>query len=409
MHVVDRGILFDASSAAPEARFCTFTVLERLSDTAGGEGQARSDTGARTHSSARLLAGFRTGSAKDSADESVRILLSEDAGAAWQTVFEGFGDVPPGSGGRIRSLGITEVSPGRLLGAFMWMDRSDPNLPLANPETQGILPSKIFVAESTDTGRSWGPFRQVPLDPHKGNALTGSILVLKDGTLALPYEAWKDYDDTSRGQHHAALRLSSDGGQTWTGPVIVAHDAQDRLLYWDQRLCVDPDSGQLIAMFWTHDREQQQDVPIHIAWGSPDARSWTEPVSTGIEGQICSPLCLPGGRLFAAYVHRHNPPSMRAILSDDLGHSWTASEELIFYEKVRGGQESGMGRGADGKQQRDFGDYWADMSVWTFGHPAAARLGGPARSADDEVLVAYYAGDEASMSIHWVRIALPGR
>ena len=83
---------------------------------------------------------------------------------------------------------------------------------------------------------------------------------------------------------------------------------------------------------------------------------------------------------------------MRAILSDDSGQNWTAAEELVFYEKARGRQESGMGG------RRDFADYWADMSVWTFGHPAAVALG------SREVLVAYYAGSETAMSMHWVRI-----
>jgi hypothetical protein len=50
--------------------------------------------------------------------------------------------------------------------------------------------------------------------------------------------------------------------------------------------------------------------------------------------------------------------------------------------------------------QRDFADYWADMSIWTFGHPAPLLLPG------GDVLVAYYAGDEAAMSVHWVRIAV---
>ena len=375
MHIIDGGTIFDASLAPPEARFCAFTTAERLAD-------------------GKWLVGFRTGSSKDSPDESICIMASEDEGTTWQPAFEGFGDVPPGSGGRIRSLGLTETTPGMLQGVFFWVDRSDPTLPLASPETQGILPSKIFVAESTDAGRSWSPLRDVSLHPHRGNALTGEVLVLNNTTMALPYEAWKDYDDTRSGEHHAALRLSSDSGRTWIGPAIVANDPTARVFFWDQRLCVNPEDGRLIAMFWTHDREAEQDIPIHVAWGSGDGKQWTQPVSTGIAGQICAPLVLPQGRVFAAYVHRHDPPSLRAILSDDFGHTWTAADELVFYEKVQGGRESGMGG------RRDFGDYWVDMSAWTFGHPAAVHLPG------GDVLVGYYAGDDKSMGMHWVRIAV---
>ncbi len=49
---------------------------------------------------------------------------------------------------------------------------------------------------------------------------------------------------------------------------------------------------------------------------------------------------------------------------------------------------------------RDFGDYWTDMSIWTFGHPAPLLL------PDDNIMVAYYAGDESAMGIHWVRIGI---
>ncbi len=373
MRVRERGTIFDATAAEPAARFCTFPSLAR---TAGG----------------RLVVGFRVGSSKDSADEDVRVMVSDDEGATWQMAFGGFGAFPPGSGGRIRGIALTPLGR-RLIASLLWVDRSNPDLPLASPETQGLLPTRVLVAWSDDAGHSWSTPQEVPLLPHKGNATTGAILALGDGRLALPYEAWKEYHDPSPGTHHAALRISADGGRTWDESAIVAHDPQGRVLYWDQRLTVDPLSGELIAMFWTYDRRAQHDLDIHIAWGSPDGRAWSRPLATGIAGQICAPLALGNGRVFAAYVHRHHPPSLRARLSDDGGRTWDAAEELVFYEKVRGGAESGM-EGA-----RDFGDYWADMSIWTFGHPAPLLL------PDGNVMVAYYAGDETAMGIHWVKIA----
>jgi hypothetical protein len=382
MRVIDQGTIFDARSAPREARFCTFPTLVRLD---GG----------------RLIAGFRMGSAKDSADEDVRIMASDDAGATWQLVFEGFGDMPPGSGGRIRCIALTAIGGHRLIASLSWLDRSNPTLPMFNPQTEGILPTKVLFTESEDGGCSWTDPREVPLLPHKGNAITGSIVALEDGRLALPYEAWKEYDDTSPGKHYASLRVSADGGKTWPELAIVAHDSTGRVLYWDQRLAVDPTSGRLMAMFWSHDRQAQHDLDMHIAWGAPVGRPWSTPQSTGIAGQIAAPLVIDGQHVFAAYVHRHYPPSLRAILSNDFGKTWAAAEELVFYEKAHGKQESGMG-GQRGKvpRQRDFADYWADMSVWTFGHPAPLLL------PDGNVMVAFYAGDETAMSVHWVRIGL---
>ena len=132
---------------------------------------------------------------------------------------------------------------------------------------------------------------------------------------------------------------------------------------------------------------------MHLAWGSADARDWSAPRSTGLPGQIAAPLLLPGNKLLIVYVHRHQPPSLRAVLSDDPGAGWGA-DELVLYEKSRGAAEAGTGG------RRAFGDYWSDMNIWTFGHPGALLLPG------GDVLVTYYAGDLDALSIHWARIAL---
>jgi hypothetical protein len=374
MRVIDRGTLYDASLAPVRKRYASFTTLTHMSD-------------------GTLLAAFRAGSSKDAPDEDLCVMQSADLGATWQMVLDGVGDLPPGRGWRLRSGGLTEIAPGSGIGVLNSFDRSNPDLPLANPETQGTLPSRLYVAAFGDAC-SWHvqrALREVPLEPHTA-ALTGRILVLRDGTLALPYESWKAYDDAGPGEHHARLLRSTDGGQTWQGPQTVAHDGSGRLLYWDQRLCVHPHDGRMVAMFWTHDRQAQQDVPIHIAWGTADGLVWSAPQSTGIAGQICAPLYLDDGRLFAAYVHRHDPPSLRALLSADGGQTWDREGELVFYAKELARRESGM------QGKRDFGDYWADMNIWTFGHPAVAQL------AHGELMVAYYAGDSTAMGIHWVRI-----
>ena len=384
MRILDRGIIFDATSAPAERRFCTSPSLAQLPN-------------------GRLVAALRAGSSKDAADEDTPVLVSDDSGATWRLAFAGFGDLPPGRG-RIRGTALTPLGGDCLVACLTWVDRTDPGLPLFDPQTEGILPTRTLLAASEDAGESWAVLGEVPLAPHTGNAITGAILILQDGRMALPYEAWKEYGDARPGRHHAALRLTGPGGlrtseepstwpSQWPELAIVAHHPEGQVLYWDQRLSVAPDTGELIAMLWTHDRRSGQDLDIHITWGSPDARRWTPPASTGIGGQICAPLALGGGRVFAAYVHRHNPPSLRAVLSDDFGRTWTASDELVFYEKPRAA-ESGMG-GA-----RDFADYWADMSIWTFGHPAPLRL------PNGDVMVAYYAGDSTAMGIHWVRIGL---
>jgi len=372
MRILNQGLVFDAGSAPPHRRFCSFTSTLVLP-------------------SGRILVTFRSGSSKDAPDENILICSSDDQGMSWKIVFEGFDPMIDGIPGGWRVGALTEISPGRLVGFFNWFDRSDRIRPLANPATQGTLPSRLFVMDSFDNGHTWASRREVDTRPFQGIAMADAILKLADGTLGLPYEAWKSYEDPGPGQHHALLRLSQDGAHTFGPAVTVAHDPLNNTFFWDQRLAVDCSKGDVIALFWTHDRKAEQDLAIHIAWGSSDGKTWTGPLDTGIAGQIASPLIMPGGEVLMVYVHRHDPPSLRAVLSRDFGRSWDRAGELILYQSGAG-PESGM----DGRQK--FSDYWVAMNRWQFGHPDASPL------ADGDVFVAFYAGNAGALSIQWVRL-----
>ncbi|MSP12057.1 MAG: exo-alpha-sialidase [Chloroflexi bacterium] len=374
MKILDRGIIFDATQAPIDARSCAFTSLARLSD-------------------GSLLVGFRIGTGRDTPDGRLRVMRSPDEGHTWQTLQAGLNSTIDAVTGNFYSGYFTELAPGRMLGTFLWVDRSDPSLSFVNPATAGILPTQVLLSESADGGRHWADFRILDLAPHTGNALTGPVWRLPDGILALPYESWKEYDDPSPGDHGANLRLSQDEGQSWTGLATVAQDRSGRYLYWDQRITTHPRSGQLAAMFWTHDRIAGQDTDIHIAWGSADGTSWSIPTPTGLPGQHCEPIAIGDDRLVAVYVHRKDPPSLRAVLSADFGKSWDRSTELVFYDS-RLGTEPGF------KGERAFEEFWQDMMAWRFGHPRGILL------PDGDLFVAFYAGDGKANSMHWVRIGL---
>ncbi len=382
MRILDQGIIYDAASAPPYRRFCAFTNTTVLSD-------------------GRILVAFHAGSAKEAPDENVLMRLSADSGRTWKTILDGLEPLTiDGKLGSWHHGRVTELAPGHLLGAFWWLDRSA-GKPMINPETTGTLPNRIFLMDSFDDGRTWANRREVDTRPFPSVALMGAPLLLADGsmpgkaehTIAVVSEAWKSYDDTSVGEHSAILSISHDGGHTFEPSIVVAHDPANRLLFWDERLAVDPGSGRLVGMFWTHDRAAQQDVNAHIAWGTPDGKMWTYPTDAGFAGQIPRPLILPGDRVLCVYVHRHWPPSLRAVLSLDFGKSWDVADELVFYEHAAGTQA-----GVDGK--RGFTDYYADMGLWNFGHVEPGLL------PDGTVFAAFYAGDSQSLSVRWVRIQL---
>lgn len=372
MKVESEGVIFDGATAPENSRSCAFTSLTRL---ANGD----------------LLVAFRNATGRDAPDGRFCIMRSRDEGANWETLHSGMTAQVDGVEGNLYAGYFTELAPDRLLGVFVWVDRSDPTLSFVNPETAGVLPMRNLLAESADGGETWGPFRLVDLGPETGCSCTGPIFELPHGELALPYESWKEYDDPSPGHHVAWLRISRDGGLTWPEQVAVAGAGEQEIFYWDQRIATHPQTGDLVALFWTHDRTREVDIENHIAWGSPDGRTWSEPVAVGWRGQHCQPLPLGGDRLAALYVHRHDPPSLRAVLSDDFGKTWNTGEEIAFYESTVGTEPGAA-------SERPFEEFWQDMMAWRFGHPRGVLLPG------GDIFVAYYAGDDSVTSMRWARI-----
>jgi hypothetical protein len=372
MRIKDRGVIFDGGAAAANERSCAFTSATRLSD-------------------GSMLVGFRLGTGRDAPDGRLRVMRSRDDGQSWETLHRGLTAMVDGIEGNFYSGYFTELAPDRLLGAFVWVDRSNPELSFVNSETAGILPMKALLAESADGGVTWGPYREVDLGPETGCSVTGPIFALPGDRLALPYESWKDYDDPEPGHHASRLAVSEDDGATWQGRVVVAESPDSRVFYWDQRFTVHPETGEFAAMFWTHDRDASSDIENHICWGSADGERWTVPVSAGWRGQHCQPVALGGDRMAAAYVHRHDPPSLRLVLSDDFGHSWNRDDELTFYSS-----EIGTEAGASGPRQ--FEDFWQDMMAWRFGHPRGLLL------PDSDLFIAYYGGTARGSTMEWVRI-----
>src|SRR6478735_3774647 len=375
MRIKERGVIFDGASAPSNEKSCAFTSLVWLRN-------------------GYLLVGCRLGSGRDTPDGRVMVMRSRDEGASWERLHGGLTATIDGIHGNLYSGHFTELTPDRLIGAFCWVDRSDPEGSFVNPDTTGLAPTKNLIAESNDGGETWTPFREVDLHPDPGCTVTGPIVVLADGELAYPYESWKEYDDASRGVHAAHYRISSDGGQTWRENVVAASTVQDGIFYWDQRDATHPETGEIAVMYWTHDRTLGTDIDNHISFGSQDGRSWSKPTPVGWRGQHCQPIALGDDRLAAIYVHRHDPPSLRLVLSDDFGRSWDRENELVFYSSGHGAEAG------HATETRDFDDFWQDMMAWRSGHPRGVLL------PDGDLFIAYYAGTAEASTLEWVRVGV---
>ena len=372
MKIIDEGYLFNAENAEGDRRVCTFTSLCRL----------RSGT---------VLASFRRGSAKDSADGDCCVVQSTDGGDTWEMISPDFKCSADGVPGEIREADLTELPDATVTAFLTWIDRRSGGA-LYDSETDRVLPSRLLAARSTDGGRTWESCETLDTGSLTGPVMTGPVARSTDDRWLAFFENFEPKEEGGVSLHGAHALYSQDGRSFRV--VDVARHPQDELVYWDQRHAVCPRTGRVAAMFWTYDRKREKNAPIHVAWGDFDKLAWETPRSTGIEGQIAFPVPLPDGRLLAFYVHRSAPGSMRLIASEDGGETWDHDGETIVYDDVSANEQRI-------REDPNYAQIWEDTSRWTFGHPTAVLLD------ERTVLLAYYAGPQDDcLNARWARVAV---
>lgn len=382
--VEDRSVVYDPSQQPADARIAFFTNVCRLK-------------------SGSLICSFQVGTGKHSPDSKIQICRSNDEGKTWTALKWDLATEIGGVPGSMSAPVLVDVAADRLLLFATWFDRREPERPLFDPVTQGILRSKLLLAESSDEGTTWSGWRVLPTPGLKGCAGTGGIVRWSDGMIAFPFESFKEFDDPQPGHHAAWMMISRDGGTTFSRPLQIAQHPQHKVYYWDQRLCAADQNGEFIALFWTHDLAIQCDLNVHLRRASVTASETGELRITGEEirqttlpGQIAAPLQLTDGRLLAFVVDRRSPCTMTLWVSHDDGHTWPEEERLVLHTH----QE--LAAVTPGGIAIDFNQYWEEMGKWSFGHPSLLQLD------NSRVLCAWYAGTPNCMSIHCARVKVSG-
>lgn len=375
MQLETHSLIYDAARQTFESRANAFTSIARLS-------------------CGTLIAGHQSGPTKHAPNSTLRLHRSGDCGKSWSEIPFRFSTSLEGKPGSLSSGDLLELPTGRLLLFGTWFDRSDPERPLFDAETQGLLHSRQIVAESDDRGNTWGPWRILATPGLSGCAVTGPSLIWSDGTIAHSFESYKEYDDPKPARHAAWLLISRDGGESFPELHLVAQHPEHAIYYWDQRLCIGRQPGEYFAFFWTHDLQQKTDLTVHMRHGSIAEKDapFSKIRQTPIPGQIGAPLLLKDGRLLVFVVDRHRPGTMTLWCSYDEGCTWPDDEKLIVHthdERAALTQQS---------SDIDFNAYWDDMLKWSFGHPALVDL------KDGTVLCVFYAGTPGCLSIHGARI-----
>lgn len=339
-----------------------------------------------------LLGTGRAGASKDAEHEYIELYRSTDGGKNWSEPWAPFDIVRVGGRfGTLKLCYLTQLSPGRILAASMWVDRTTyPGKPLFNADTGGCLPMAILLAQSVDEGETWTPWREVALPSEIGPpSLTSPILKLADGVLAMSVETNKNYHDNARWQQKAVFLFSHDGGETWSAPLDVAVDASGRIFNWDLRCGVAPDE-RICSFAWTYDTKSETYLNVHRRVSVDQGQSWSPPEDMGFADQAARPAMLTDGRVVLAWVDRFDSQTIRARIAPSIDAPFDPATEIEIFAPNQNSTN----------RSKDTGDLLADMSIWNFGLPYAEAL------PDGDVLVTYYTGTLEEMNLCWVCLAV---
>jgi len=123
---------------------------------------------------------------------------------------------------------------------------------------------------------------------------------------------------------------SQDDGETWQVVQIAA--PQPGIRGFNETAICDNGKGEIIAVM----RPEDQKLNSYQCFSSDGGKTWSTPVSTGFWGYPSNLLLLRDGRLLCTYGYRRAPMGIRAMLSEDGGHTWDLEHPIVLRADAQG-------------------------------------------------------------------------
>ncbi len=333
-----------------------------------------------------ILAAHQMGQAFESVDGTTFLSESTDGGVTWSKPWQAHDKsgetVPLNDNGKVIAL-----PDGRLVMLGYQFFREDPDLPLGNPATGGLIRDEIYFCISEDNGRTWS--ERTPINCAWGQHAEASapLTVLQDGSWATPITGFPKWDGTSSGRNCGRLLRTYDEGKTWNDGTVCSAFPGDTVTCYEQRLCQLSD-GTLIVIHWNEDMTTGQRLPNHITFSHDNGKTFGAPVSTGIGGQASFIMALEGTRVLTLHAVRRDTdrPGIYACIADVAGDQWTLLEKCVVWEP-------NVPMTKNTKMAEIF-------SFLKFGQPGAIRL------SDGDILMSHWVCEEGIYKTVATRIVL---
>jgi sialidase-1 len=334
----------------------------------------------------RLLALFVRAEAFEAPDATTYVSHSDDLGRTWSLqgpMFAGpLCPVPTSD-----YLKATLLGDGRLLAIGYRFRREDPEAPIADERTGGILPGDNIVSISEDGGVTWSAPQTIDRGYPEVLEISGPCIQLRSGDLLAAAGIFRLPDGSNPSGQLGLLLRSRDGGRTW-GEGGRFFEAPGRgVTAYEARLC-EMQPGRVALIFWAHDVATGRDLPNLVTVSHDDGFTWSGPINTGHFAQASNLLWLGGDVLLSIHAHRASESGLYVRAVDFRNDTWSPAAECVIYGPARQG-EPGAGDGA----ARLFSNI-------RFGQPSLLRLD------RGEVLAVHWAIEEGQGKILVHRLRL---
>ncbi len=321
-----------------------------------------------------------------------RLFLSSDGGKSWEeTADTSLSPLWPGATGKFRTVmadgAWLDVGAGGMGGHFdapelrsvterdTWIGRGYHTVDHETDPSLFYLSGRdLHVGISADAGASW---QRRSLTVAEGMAVVSGFrgCLLRDGTILFPVggtplvgggtavgSGWRQF-----------MARSEDHGRSWNF-LPVYEDSSGA--FTEELSLLELDDGRILGMARAHRPRDPITGYLWQLWSEDGGRTWSRPVETRIWGYPCFLNHLRDGRLLCTYGYRREPMGIRAVLSDDGGHSWNTDDVRIL--RADGGTP------AQGWTEEERAGFGAKVGRADLGYPWSVELDG------ETILTVYY-------------------
>lgn len=278
-----------------------------------------------------LLAVQVIGEAFESVDGASHSCRSTDGGKTWTAPKKMFDS---NQLGRPFSEGckVTTLPDGRVIAMGYGYYRDDPDMPVGNPETGGLLDDFVFYSISEDNGETWSNLTLVDCawGPHV--EASAPLYVLQDGSWITPITGFPAWDGHMTGPMCGRALRSCDEGKTWSD-ASVCMDFGAPITCYELRMC-QLETGAVVCIGWNENTETGERLNNHYTVSYDGGVTWSEPATTGIQGQASSLCPLGGDKLLAIHSVRRDTdrPGVYGYVVDFSDKTWKIVDEALLWE-----------------------------------------------------------------------------